>query len=173
MKLPSYELREENEIKEQLKNHIKDGTVTYFDEELLGKIKSMNVFGIGNFFKIFELGINIKKSALSAQTLSYLFDEEFVLVKKGRCDLLKNYSNLNSVEHSWLVVDDVVYDTTLMLKIQIDVAYKFLGYLPDIEISSKALRSTGNYLTEREYSTNGETKYYKELVQIEMSKSYL
>lgn len=173
MKLPSYELREKHGIKERLKNHIKDGTVTSFDEELIWKIKSMNVFGIGNFFKIFEMGINIQKSALSAQTLSYLFDEEFVLVKKGKCDLLKDFSDSNSIEHAWLVVDDVVYDTTLMLKIQMDVAYQFLGYLPDIEISSKSLKLNGNYQTEKEYSTNGETKYYKELVQIEMSKSYL
>lgn len=173
MNLPSYELRNEKVIKERLKTHVKNGTVVSFDEELLEKIKNMNVFGIGNFFKIFEMGINISKSSLSAQTLSYLFDEDFILVKKGKCDLLKDSSISNVAEHAWVVVDDVVYDTTLMLKIQIDVAYQFLGYLPDIEISSEYLKSNGNYQTEKEYSTNGETKHYKELVQIEMSKPNL
>jgi hypothetical protein len=153
MLLQSIKLISNKNIDQRLKEHIKQGTAEPFDSELIDKIKNTNVFAVGNFYTIFEMGLNIGNCGLTARYLSFLF-EDFILVQSGTCDLLKGTEGAPNGEHAWIIVGEFLYDTTLMLKIAKDVAYSSLGYIPDVEITSKELKKINSYNLEKEFAKN-------------------
>lgn len=156
-------------IGKRLQKYIKEGTAESFDSELIDKIKNTNVFAVGNFYTIFEMGLNIGNCGLTARYLSFLF-EDFILVQSGTCDLLKGTEGAPNGEHAWLVVGEFLYDTTLMLKIAKDVAYSSLGYIPDVEITSKELKKINSYNLEKEFAKNEDSLKMKTHVLKEYEK---
>lgn len=149
--LHSYELRDEMDIKERLGKHISENTAVNFDELLIEKIKNTNVYGIGDFFKIFEIGMNIHNCGITVRTLSFLF-EDFVIISEGTCEILSNLVDFKDGKHSWLEVGEYIYDTTFMLKINKNVAYDSLGYVPIIKIPSYEIKKNLGYNLEKESS---------------------
>ena len=154
--LPSYEIRNKINIKERLQQYIEENKIFDFDEILIKKIKNTNVYGIGNFFKMFQIGMNIHNCEISVRTLSFLF-KDFVIVSNGTCDLLSDVLAelllVSSVgKYAWLEVGEYIYDTTLMLRIDKEVAYNFLGYVPITKIPSYEIKENWGYNLEKESS---------------------
>ena len=165
MNLPSYDLRETLNVKPILDMYINDGSITEFDEDLIWKIKHTNVLMLRDFFQIFEEGLNIGTCGMTSRYLSYLFNK-FTIVEKGVCKILKGTKGAPDGDHAWLVVDGYVYDTTLMLKIEQDIAYNVLGYIPYKEVTSKEVMKDTVYIMQKEIALDlSNLKWKMDLIQ--------
>jgi hypothetical protein len=165
MNLPSYDLRLKLNILPLLNNYIKEEKIMDFDSALINKIKNTNVPMLRDFFQIFEEGLNIGTCGLTSRYLSYLF-YDFILVEEGKCNILIGTKGSPKGEHSWLLVDGYVYDTTLMLKIEKDLAYSELGYVSIKEMTSEKIVKDDLYVLQRELAMDkSDLKWKKDLIK--------
>lgn len=160
MNYPSHELRETLSIIDQLKQGQEIGLVEEFDEDLWEKISQINIFGFcRDFLQIFEIGLNIGHCGSTARYLSFIFDN-FKIVE-GRCDFLKGTEGSPNGEHAWLEVDDYVYDTTLLFKINKEYAYSVVGYSPIMVTDSDELKKDDIYFIQKQSASDRAMIEYK------------
>lgn len=118
------------EFKKLVDDGIKSGKITGFPEELWVAIDEQNVRGLKSFEDVFREGYNIGGQAVVSRQLSYSFPT--CTLCSGLLPLIAGTKNSPSGEHSWMVSDGNVYDTTLMLVIDRDYSNK-LGYQYELE----------------------------------------
>lgn len=172
MKLPSYELRETLDAGKILDKFMKEEKITEFDNELMKRIKNTDVPMLRDFFQIFEEGLNIGTCGLTTRYLSYLFDD-FIIVEEGKCNILIGTKGAINGEHSWLLVDKYVYDTTLMLRINKDIAYSELGYTPYKQITSEEINKDDLYVIQKEIARDkSNLKWKRDLIK-QLKKNHL
>lgn len=172
MNLPSYKLREELKINHLLDSYIKEKKIMNFDSKFLNRIKNTNVVMFRDFFQIFEEGLNIGTCGLTVRYLSYLFND-FTIIEDGICEILKNTKGAPNGEHAWLLVNGYVYDTTLMLKIDQEVAYNELGYIPHTQVTSEEIMKDELYMIQRKISKDKSDLKWKRDLIIQLKKSNL
>ena len=122
-------LRELYESNEEFKNIIDEGIQTGeiigFPEELWIKIDEQNIRGLDTFERVFMEGYNIGGCTIVSKQLSYSFTNCYLC--SGLLPLIKGTKNSPNGEHSWMMSDNQVYDTTLMIIMSQRIANK-LGY---------------------------------------------
>lgn len=142
-----------------------------FDDELINSFKKMNVpmpFII-SFYNIFKEGLNIGSCGFTSRYLSFLF-ESFTLVEFGTCELVKGTEGAPNGEHSWIISNGFVYDTTLMLKIDEVIALNFLGYTPRDVIYSEDLLKDELYLMQKDIVMDYEMVIWKKRILNKVAK---
>jgi len=102
-----------------------NGKITGFYEELWNKIHSQNIRGISNFEDVFKDGANIGYCTVAAKQLSYSLDSCFIC--GGVLKVLENTPNCKDGSHTWILYDDKIIDTSLMLVIDKEYIEQ-LGY---------------------------------------------
>lgn len=174
MQLPSYELRKnlfiQNSIYEAVNQHMDQGHISEFDNELWEKIKCTDVFMLRDFFQIFEEGLNIGTCGLTARYLSYIFDD-FVLVEDGFCNILRGTKGSIRGEHAWLEVGGFIYDTTLLLKIDKATGYKLFGYEPIIMTTSEKLLNEDLYILQKGFANDVSSIRWKKKLANDLKKN--
>lgn len=115
---------------EDFKNFVVEGyskgEISGFNEELWDRIKSQNIRKINSFEDVFRDGANIGYCTVASKQLSYSLDECYIC--GGVLPLLKGTTNCEDGSHTWIVCDNRVIDTTLMLIMTEEYANK-MGYL--------------------------------------------
>lgn len=104
----------------------RDGKITGFDEDLWEKIRNQNIRRIPNFEDVFKDGANIGYCTVASKQLSYSLDICYLC--GGILPILKGSRNCPDGNHTWIVSDHMIIDTTLMLMIDSDYASK-IGYI--------------------------------------------
>ncbi len=99
--------------------------VTGFTSDVWSKIRSQNIRRIRSFEDVFKDGANIGYCTVASKQLSYSFDN--VEIAGGTVDFLKKTKNSENGEHTWMVCDRKIYDTSLMLIIDERFSKK-MGY---------------------------------------------
>lgn len=130
---------------------LEQGLIEEWDEEFLNKLRKLNVFsGFSfSFLRVFEEGVNVGSCGETTVALSFLF-ENFEQ-HTGFLEALKGSKNSPNGEHSWLVVGEYIYDTTLMLKIHCSIATE-LGYRTEEVKSAEFFMNDSIYCIRREIS---------------------
>lgn len=119
-------IKEDEKFYEVLKTGIEINKVSGFSNDLWEKIKSQNMRDIDSFTTIFKEGINIGGCTKVSEQLSYSFP--YCYLCGGILGILKGTRNCPDGRHSWILVDNKIIDTTLMLIIDEDYAKNF-GYI--------------------------------------------
>lgn len=116
------------EFREMIDNGIKLGKIHGFNEDIWNLINSQNIRKVNNFEDIFLSGYNIGSCTITSKQLSYSYDH--VLICGGDAKFLANTKNSDEKgKHTWMLKDKIIYDTSLMLLIDEDYAYEYLGYV--------------------------------------------
>ena len=84
-----------------------------------------NIRKINSFEDVFIDGANIGYCTVAAKQLSYSLDDCYIC--GGTLPLLKNTKNCKDGSHTWILYNDEVIDTTLMLIISYDYI-ETIGY---------------------------------------------
>lgn len=113
---------------EIIKEGIIEGKISGFDINLWTKIENQNIRRINSFDDVFKEGLNIGYCTVAAKQLSYSLDTCFIC--GGELPILKNTPNCENGEHTWILYNNDVIDTTLMLFIDKEYATK-LGYIEE------------------------------------------
>lgn len=109
-------------------NGITTGKIKGFPEELWTKINTQNVRTIDNFEDVFREGANIGYCTVASKQLSYSLDNCYLC--GGTLPILKGTTNSPDGRHTWIVYNNKVIDTSLMLII--DEKYsKEIGYIEE------------------------------------------
>lgn len=125
-------------LREELKNEdfyklIKEGidsnSIRGFDEDLWKKINSQNIRGISNFDDVFRDGANRGYCTVASKQLSYSLDDCFIC--GGTLHWLINTVNCSDGSHTWILHNDEVIDTSLMIIIKEKYAKEKMGYLEE------------------------------------------
>lgn len=165
MNLPSDELRSSLNFDVNFHKYINENLILPFDSKLITRIKNTNVPMLRDFYQIFEEGLNIGTCGLTARYLSYLFND-FILVENGICILLIGTKGSPNGEHAWLEIGEYIYDTTLMLKIQKDIAYLNSWYLPQKVTTSEELKKDELYVLQKKMANNkSDLKWKRNLIK--------
>lgn len=116
-----------NEFKEVIDNGVRLGKIHGFSEDVWNLIDAQNIRVINSFEDIFATGFNIGGCTTVTKQFSYSFDH--ILICGGDVSFLENTKNSDEKgKHTWMLKDGVIYDTSLMLLIDENYAYEFLGY---------------------------------------------
>ncbi len=121
-------IHEDEKIYQVLLNGFKTNKVMGFPEDLWEKINNQNIRGIDNFETVFKDGANIGYCTVAAKQLSYSFPNCYLC--GGILPILKGTTNCPDGSHTWILVNNKIIDTTLMLIIDEDYASK-LGYIEE------------------------------------------
>ncbi len=121
-------IHEDKNFYQTLLNGIKAEKVLGFPEDLWEKINKQNIRGIDNFETVFKEGANIGYCTVAAKQLSYSFSNCYLC--GGVLPILKGTRNCPDGSHTWILVNNKIIDTTLMLIISEDYANK-LGYIEE------------------------------------------
>ena len=90
-------------------------------------IDAQNIRVINSFEDIFATGFNIGECTTVTKQFSYSFDN--ILICGGDVGFLENTKNSDEKgKHTWMLKDGVIYDKSLMILIDENYAYEFLGY---------------------------------------------
>ena len=101
--------------------------------------------------EIYKYGFNIGHCGLTSRYLAIKFPT--AKLQYGTCKLLIGTKNAPNGEHSWIIINNHLIDSTLMISIPIDKITK-LGYLPLKEIAPDSARILSEYdLYEHEYTS--------------------
>ncbi len=107
---------------------MKEGKVYGFPNEFWEMIKNQNIRGISSFDDVFKDGANIGYCTVAAKQLSYSFDNCFIC--GGVLPILAGTENCPDGSHTWIVYNQSVIDTSLMLVIDEQYSKK-LGYIEE------------------------------------------
>ena len=121
-------LDENQDFKEVVISGLIKGKIRGFDEKLWHEIRSQNIRRIHSFEDVFIDGANIGYCTVAAKQLSYSLDDCYICV--GSLPLLKNTKNCKDGSHTWILYNNEVIDTTLMLIISHNYIEK-IGYLEE------------------------------------------
>lgn len=104
---------------------LKEGKIRGFDKDLWQKIRLQNIRRIDSFERVFIDGANIGYCTVASKQLSYSFDSCYLC--GGTLPLLKGTKNCEDGSHTWILYNNEIIDTTLMLIISYDYMEK-IGY---------------------------------------------
>lgn len=138
---------------------IKTGKVSGFPKELWDKIEKQNIRRINSFLDVFKEGANLGYCTPASKQLSYSLPDG-CLIAGGVVEYLKGTKNSMDGSHTWVVYDGKIYDTTLMLMIDLDFASK-LKYKQE-RIDNPLLDS--NYRAAKEFTNDTELSSNKKNV---------
>lgn len=110
---------------------IMEGKISGFNSELWQKIINQNIRRIDNFDDVFRDGANIGYCTVASKQLSYSLNSPYIC--GGILPILKNTKNCNEGEHTWILHDGKIIDTTLMLIIDEEYSRK-IGYIEENRI---------------------------------------
>lgn len=105
-----------------------EGKVRGFDEKLWDDICSQNIRRINSFEDVFVDGANIGYCTVTAKQLSYSLDDCYLC--GGTLSLLEKTKNCEDGSHTWILCNNEIIDTTLMLIISYDYMEK-MGYIEE------------------------------------------
>lgn len=136
-----------------LKIGITAGKVNYFGKEEWNLIKSIKCPDksdyLESFYEVFQNGLNIRNSGRTILDFSYLFDD-FDIITGDNCYLSNTYG-YKIHEHTWLELDNKIYDTTLLLVIDISLKDLF-GYVSINNYSSAELQTSKIYQVNKRFA---------------------
>lgn len=121
-------LKENEEFKQVIVSGVEQGKIKGFDLELWNKIRRQNIRIINNFDDVFFNGSNIGYCTVASKQLSYSLDECYLC--GGILPVLSGTANCEDGSHTWILYNNEIIDTTLMLIIDEDYADK-LGYVEE------------------------------------------
>jgi len=123
------------------------GKIYVFTEELWDKIISQNIRRIDNFEDVFVDGANLGYCTVCSKQLSYSLPCCYIC--GGILPILKGTNNCCEGEHTWILYENKIIDTTLMLIIDKSYADK-IGYIemrrdnPNIDLKYSAAKDFTN-----------------------------
>lgn len=116
-----------SEFKEAIDNGVRLGKIHGFSEDVWDLIESQNIRVINSFEDVFATGFNIGGCTTVTKQFSYSFDN--ILICGGDVRFLENTKNSDEKgKHTWMIKDNIIYDTSLMLIIDENYAHEYLGY---------------------------------------------
>lgn len=120
-------LNDNENFKNLIIEGIKNNQISGFPEELWEKINRQNIRGISNFTEVFSRGLNIDRCTIAAKQLSYSFSD--CLIAGGTLKYLIDspLAKEKDGRHTWVICNNKIFDTTLMLVINNGFAKNF-GY---------------------------------------------
>ena len=118
-------LCENKNFRETIVLGIKEGKIRGIDEKLWEKIRFQNIRRINSFEDVFIEGANIGYCTVAAKQLSYSLDSCYLC--GGTLSILEGTKNCEDGSHTWILYNNEVIDTTLMLIISKDYIEK-VGY---------------------------------------------
>ena len=121
-------LNENLEFRNIIEKGVKEHKIFGFNEELWTKINNQNIRGIDNFESVFRDGANIGYCTVAAKQLSYSLDNPYIC--GGTVKYLVNTPKSPDGSHTWILNDNYIIDTTLMLIIDKSYMNK-LGYVEE------------------------------------------
>ena len=114
---------------EEFRNIIIEGynkkMIMPFSEEIWNEIRNQNIREINSFEDVFKYGYNIGNCTWTSKQLSYSFDNIFICGGTNR--FLENTQNSKDGTHTWILNNNYIIDTSLMLLIHKDYQ-NILGY---------------------------------------------
>jgi len=120
--------------------------------------------------EIYSYGFNIGHCGLTSRYVVRAFDDARLFY--GKSSLLVDTKNAPNGEHAWVVLNDFVIDTTLMICVPIDKA-KELGYVQEKEIAPYSARMLSEYdVYDLEFNALENDKKIKKLSKIGMLSLY-
>lgn len=133
-------LNENEEFKNIVKQGVELGKIKGFSEELWKEIYLTDVPKFNSFEDIFELGYNIGTCTTTSTFLSYALN--YCEICGGTLPLIKGTNNSPDGRHTWILYQNNIIDTSLMLIIDEKYAKKL------------------NYITENQYNPAQDIHYY-------------
>jgi len=116
---------ENQNFRETLISGLNEGKIRGFDEQLWEKIRSQRVRRIDNFEDVFIDGANIGYCTVASKQLSYSLNDCYLC--GGTLPLLEGTKNCEDGSHTWILYNNEIIDTTLMLIVKCDYMEK-IGY---------------------------------------------
>ena len=113
-------------IKKIIEIGIDSGKVYGFPDFLWQKIQNQNIRNIDSFESVFRDGANKGYCTVASKQLSYSLTNCFIA--GGLLPILIGTDNCQDGSHTWIIVDNYIIDTSLMLIIEEEYA-KCIGYL--------------------------------------------
>ena len=114
---------------EKLVEGVTSSKVEAFPLELWDKIAKQNVRRINSFMDVFVDGANIGYCTVASKQLSFSFSN--CEICGGVVPLLAGTKNCPDGSHTWMVYNNKIYDTTLMIVIDENFAKERLGYIEE------------------------------------------
>lgn len=121
-------LKNNNHFLQVISTGVEMGMVSGFSDELWQKIKEQNIRRIRSFEDVFIDGANIGYCTVASKQLSYSLDNCYIC--GGVLPILIGTKNCEDGSHTWLLWDNKIIDTTLMLVINQEYASK-VGYIEE------------------------------------------
>lgn len=121
-------IRENKDFYNTLREGLLTNHVHGFPIELWDKIRSQNIRRIRSFEDVFIEGANIGYCTVASKQLSYSFN--YCYLCGGVLPILQGTKNCPNGNHTWIVSESKIIDTTLMLIIDESFASKF-GYVEE------------------------------------------
>lgn len=118
-------LKDNEEFRNIIIEGINENKITGFTEEIWNKINKQNIIGGHNFQDYFQNGFNIGNCTKTSIQLSYSLDYPYIC--GGTLNILKGTLNSSDGKHTWIIDNNKIIDTSLMLIIDKDYYLK-LGY---------------------------------------------
>lgn len=118
-----------SEFKKKLEEGFFSGKVEGFSPDVWDKIAKQNVRRINSFTDVFVEGANLGYCTVASKQLSYSFNG--CQICGGVVPLLVGTVNCIDGSHTWMVCDNKIYDTSLMLIIDEGFAKESLGYIEE------------------------------------------
>lgn len=119
-------IKENEQFRKNILEGIEQRKVFGFNDFLWDKIESQNIRRIDNFLDVFRDGANIGYCTVASKQLSYSLNTCFIC--GGVLPILKGTRNCPEGNHTWIVENEYVIDTTLMLIIDEEYSKK-IGYI--------------------------------------------
>lgn len=85
--------------------------------------------------EIYKQGFNIGHCGLTSRYIARKYSQAALYY--GKASLLIGTDKSPNGEHAWVIIENYLIDTTLMICIPLDIS-KFLGYIPEKQISSES-----------------------------------
>lgn len=121
-------LNENKNFRDIIEEGFINGKIYSFTDDLWNKIHSQNIRRIDNFETVFKHGANIGFCTVASKQLSYSLDN--CLICGGVVPILVGTPNSLDGSHTWILHDNKIIDTTLMLIIDVEYANK-IGYIEE------------------------------------------
>lgn len=121
-------LEENQEFKQTIISGLIDGKIRGFDQELWEKIRLQNIRRIRSFEQVFIDGANIGYCTVASKQLSYSLNDCYLC--GGILPILKGSKNCDDGSHTWILCNNEVIDTALMLIIDGDYITR-IGYVEE------------------------------------------
>jgi len=145
-------LIQNKDFKQTIIKGFQEGKIKGFTEELWNKINSQNIRTVDNFEDVFREGANIGYCTVASKQLSYSLDTCYIC--GGVLPILKGTFNCEDGSHTWILYNNEIIDTTLMLIIGKEYIEK-IGYIEENRYNPNL---NPVYLAAKDYTNDKELK---------------